>query len=314
MLRLASSWVWDFWVADDGDLFHLFFLKAPRDLDPDERHWHARVGHAVSHDLREWVEVADALAPAVGPAFDDLAIWTGSVVRDGGGWRMFYTGIDRADRGRVQRIGTAVSADLTTWTRVTERPVLVADPRWYATAGTRDPAVEEFWRDPWVFADPDGDGWHLLATARAAGVPPEDGGVLAHATSPDLRTWTVRAPLSAPGAGFGQLEVPQVEVVDGRPVLLFDCLTTELTAGRRAAGERGGIWALALDDLRGPYDVGRAHLLHDESRYVGKLVRRREGDWCLLAFHNVTADGFVGEISDPVPVFWDTDGRLTVGR
>ena len=163
-----------------------------------------------------------------------------------------------------------------------------------------------------MFADPDGDGWHLLATARAAGVPAEDGGVLAHATSPDLRTWTVRPPLSRPGAGFGQLEVPQVEVVDGRPVLLFDCMTAELGPGRRAAGETGGIWALELDDLTGPYDVGRAHLLHDQSLYVGKLVRRRDGTWCLLAFRNVAADGFVGEITDPIPVRWGEDGRLAL--
>jgi beta-fructofuranosidase len=312
VLRVDASWVWDFWVADDGALFHLFFLKAPRALHPDERHRHASVGHAVSPNLVDWVEVEDALAPSTGPAFDDLAIWTGSVVRDGGGWRMLYTGIDRADRGRVQRTGVAVSDDLMTWTRVSAEPVLVADPRWYATAGSGDPDAEEFWRDPWVFADPAGDGWHLLATARAAGVPVDDGGVLAHATSRDLDTWTVRPPLSSPGAGFSQLEVPQVEVVDGRPVLLFDCMTAELSSGRRAAGERGGIWALELDDLTGPYDVGRAHLLHDESLYVGKLVRRRDGDWCLLAFRNIGPDGFVGEITDPIPVRWDADGRLAL--
>ena len=309
MLRVEASWVWDFWLADDGDQFHLFFLRAPRGLEPDERHWHASVGHAVSHDLTDWVEVADALVPSAGPAFDDLATWTGSVVRDGNGWRMFYTGVDRVDRSRVQRIGAAASDDLMTWTRVSAEPVLVADPRWYATGGS---SAEECWRDPWVYADPGGDGWHLLATARAAGVPPEDGGVIAHATSPDLRTWTVRPPLSRPGAGFGQLEVPQVEVVDGRPVLLFDCMTAELSPARRAEGERGGIWALELDDLTGPYDVGRAHLLHDESLYVGKLVRRRDGDWCLLAFRNVTPDGFVGEVADPVPVRWGSDGRLTL--
>ena len=67
VLRVEASWVWDFWLADDGDLFHLFFLKAPRDLDPDDRHWHAVVGHAVSRDLTDWVEVADALGPSVGP-------------------------------------------------------------------------------------------------------------------------------------------------------------------------------------------------------------------------------------------------------
>ena len=142
MLRLGSSWVWDFWLADDGDLFHQFFLKAPRAHgDPDERHRHATVGHAVSRDLTDWVEVADALTPSPGPAFDDLAIWTGSVVRDGTGWRMFYTGIDRADRGRVQRIGAAVSGDLLTWTRVSSEP---SPPGSASTHGSRQnssPAV-----------------------------------------------------------------------------------------------------------------------------------------------------------------------------
>ena len=26
---LDSHWVWDFWLADDGDLFHMYYLHAP---------------------------------------------------------------------------------------------------------------------------------------------------------------------------------------------------------------------------------------------------------------------------------------------
>jgi len=26
VLRLADDWVWDSWVADDGERYHLFFL------------------------------------------------------------------------------------------------------------------------------------------------------------------------------------------------------------------------------------------------------------------------------------------------
>ena len=29
MLELTDDWVWDFWLADDGVDFHLFFLVAP---------------------------------------------------------------------------------------------------------------------------------------------------------------------------------------------------------------------------------------------------------------------------------------------
>ena len=44
-------------------------------------------------DLIHWDEAADVLAPAASPAFDDVATWTGSVVRGPDGtWFMFYTG------------------------------------------------------------------------------------------------------------------------------------------------------------------------------------------------------------------------------
>ena len=94
MLSLPDSWVWDFWFADDGERYHLFFLRASRALrDPDLRHRRASLGHAVSTDLRRWTLRADALVAADAPAPDDRAIWTGCVVRPSGGpWHLFYTG------------------------------------------------------------------------------------------------------------------------------------------------------------------------------------------------------------------------------
>ncbi len=41
VLALRDDWVWDSWVADDGENYHLFFLTAPRallgfrNLEPD---------------------------------------------------------------------------------------------------------------------------------------------------------------------------------------------------------------------------------------------------------------------------------------
>ena len=165
MLRLAASWVWDFWIADDGDRYHLFFLKASRALlDPDRRHWRATVGHATSTDLITWTEHADAVIPDDSPAFDDLATWTGSVVRDDTGrWRMFYTAVSRAEDGLAQRISSVVSDDLFTWHREEDRQVLEPDARWYETAETRE-WPDQAWRDPWVFRGQ--DGWHMLITAR----------------------------------------------------------------------------------------------------------------------------------------------------
>jgi beta-fructofuranosidase len=316
VFRLPSSWVWDFWFADDGDLFHLFFLKASRALhDPDRRHWSATIGHAVSDDLRSWTEVADALVPSDGPAFDDLATWTGSVLQaPDGSWRMFYTGVDRAGTGLVQRIGVATSADLYTWHRADSAALTAPDPAWYEQLADGQ-WFDEAWRDPWVFPDPDGDGWHMLVTARANEGDRKDRGVVGHAHSDDLRTWTVGPPLSLPGAGFGQLEVLQVANVEGRGVLLFSCQTGEMSDARIARDSIGGIWAVNIDKLTGPYDIAAAYRLHDESLYVGRLVQDRSGQWVMLAFRNLApGTGFVGEITDPMPVSWGPDGRLTLAQ
>ncbi len=309
MLRLPSSWTWDFWLAEDQGVYHLFFLKASRALhDPDLRHWRATIGHAISDDLRSWTEVADALVPSDGPAPDDLATWTGSVTRDDSGrWWMFYTGVDREGRGQVQRIRAATSTDLMTWHK-RAGVLLESDGRWYEKLSD-DNWQDEAFRDPWVFRDtPDGP-WHMLVTARARTGPKYDRGVVGHAISPDLETWALQAPLSRPDAGFGQLEVLQVEEVEGRRVLLFSCLHTEMSSERRRTGQLGGVWSVPIDHVAGPFDITRARRLTSETVYSGRLIQDTSGRWVMLAFHHVDADGsFVGELVDPVPITWNTDG------
>lgn len=308
MFTLPESWVWDFWLADDGDQYHLFFLYASRALhEPDRRHYRASIGHAVSSDLQDWTRVTDALVRGDAPAFDDLATWTGSVVRHPDGtWFLFYTGSTLTPAGNQQTIGYATSDDLMTWDKSPTNPVLRADGEWYEVLADGQWHDEAF-RDPWVFPDPDGNGWHMLVTARGRTGPADDRGVVGHAWSPDLRTWELRPPLSEPGQGFGQLEVMQVEVVDGAPVLLFSCLASDMSAAGVATGTTGGVWAVPAAGLLGPYDVADAHQVTDDALYSGRLVRRRsDGRWVLLAFHHSGTDGgFVGGVSDPLPVRWD---------
>lgn len=304
MLRLADSWAWDFWLADDGRTYHMFFLRAPRSLgDPDLRHLNVAIGHATSEDLVHWTQAADALAPAPGPAFDDAATWTGSVVRGPDGtWFMFYTGCTAGEFDVKQRIGLATSPDLYTWHRHPACPLFESDPRWYEQAGQ---GQDEAWRDPWVFPDPAGDGWHMLVTARASHGAAGERGVIGHARSADLVHWQVQPPLSQPGQGFWHLEVQQVEVVSGRPVLMFSCKPEQVAA----ASPRGAIWCVPGASVLGPFDISRASAVTGEELYSGRLIRDRAGRWVMLAFHNVEAGGgFVGEISDPIPVSWAADG------
>lgn len=313
VLRLAEDWVWDSWIADDGERYHLFFLKAPRALrDPRLRHTAARIGHATSADLAHWDVHADALAPAAS-RWDDLALWTGSVARgDDGVWRLYYSGLSTS-RGlgvNDQRIGMAESDDLFTWRRIGDAPVVAPDPRWYASL-EQHPEASATWRDPFVFKDPTGDGWHMLITARARGAPRFRDGVLGHAWSGDMRAWEPRPPISEPGAGFGELEVSQVRIVDGRPLLVFTCHPDQQSAGQLSAfGGRFCTWSVAGESLTGPWDLEGARPFRGEPMLTAApLVRRRDGTWALLGFRNLEPDASALEIVDPIPVALE-DGEL----
>lgn len=313
MLRLADSWIWDFWFADDGRAFHVFFLKARRALgDPELRHMNVAIGHATSQDLVHWTEAAEVLAAAASPAFDDVATWTGSVVRGpDGAWFMFYTGGTRTAEGVKQRIGLATSADLYTWHRHPASPLLESDARWYEQLG---PGRDEGWRDPWVFRDPAGDGWHMLVTARSSDGAPAQRGVVGYARSADLVRWQVQPPLSRADTGFWHLEVQQVEVVAGHPVLIFSCLPDQLSEERQRVSGPGAIWCVPAESPLGPFDTRRAVPVSGAELYSGRLIRDRSGQWVMLAFRNQGTEGFVGEISDPMPVAWAQDGSgLTAG-
>jgi beta-fructofuranosidase len=277
-LRLPDHWLWDFWFAVDGDDVHVFYLQAPRALgDPELRHHNATIGHAVSRDLRRWQVLADALGTGAPGAFDDLATWTGSVVRHGGRWHLFYTGIARAEDGEVQRIGLATSGDLLTWER--RGLLLEADRRWYD---------REHWRDPWVEWDPQRERWDMFICATAGGR-----GILAHAHSPDLRGWTTGPPLSPP-TDHVQLEVPQLMRDNGAWRVLF----SDVFAG-------SGIHYLSAPDRLGPYSAESRDLLpgaRPRHHYAGRVLEHR-GERLLFTWVMDDEQGvFVGELSDPVPL------------
>jgi beta-fructofuranosidase len=313
MLALPESWVWDFWFADDGQKYHLFFLYASKALkDPIARHHRAAIGHATSTDLKTWTRVTDAVVHGDAPAFDELATWTGSVTRHPDGtWYLFYTGAQLVDVQNRQTIGYATSPDLYDWTK--QGQVAEADDRWYETLADKCWHDEAF-RDPWVIPDPDGNGWHMLVTARGRTGPADDRGAVGHCWSPDLRTWEVRPPLTSVGQGFGQLEVMHTVVVEGQPFLIFSCLADNTSVARQAAGSHGGTWAAKAETALGPYDVAGAQLLADSSVYVGRLIQLRDTDqWRFIAFTNQLPDGsFGGTITDPRPVSL-VDGLLVIG-
>lgn len=303
--ELPTEWVWDFWIADDGETFHLFHLRAPTSLgDPELRHRHARIGHASSRDLRTWTDHGVVLEPGPAGTADATATWTGSVVRgDDGLWRMFYTGavfLDPDSTRNVESVLMATSPDLHDWTK-RDGFVLPASAELYEKLG--DSAwTDEAWRDPWVFRDPQGNGWHMLITARAKGSDAASGGVVGHAWSPDLDTWTPHPHLGAVSSRFPHLEVLQTVDVGGSPLTVF-CAT-------RSDGVEG-VWAMPTGPVPEDAQPDDARLIAPAPAYAGRVVRDREGTAVFLAFTRDAAGAPTG-ITDPVAVegLWRAALRL----
>lgn len=317
-LALDDKWIWDFWLARDGEDWHIFFLQADKSLgDPELRHRHVTQGHAVSRDLRNWRHLGTSFAPAAPPAWDDWTTWTGSVVAGPDKlWHLFYTGTRHgAEQGLKQRIGHARSRDLHDWTRVGDGLCLdLPGPGYeeHAPGLWHDRAM----RDPHVMRDPGGEGWLMFFTARVPGrSEPNAGGAIGFATSPDLDTWTLQPPVYAGGL-FGQMEVPQVIAHQGRWYMMF-CTA----AGHWSAAYRGlnpqepvtGTHYLMAERPRGPWTIAPGPFLDGHRparRYAGKLIEV-DGQLFYMAFlHTTPAADFAGTLSDPIPVKVDGDGHL----
>lgn len=302
MLELVDKWIWDSWYVFDGEKHHAFYLSASRALgDPNRRHRHPIVGHAISDDLKNWTVVTDALIVSDSPAFDSWTTWTGSVVKgDDGRWWMYYTGTSREDGGDIQSVGAAASDDLMTWEKISNEALVHADATWYELL---DKTIwhDQAWRDPWVFKR--GDTWHMLITARSNHGDPKTRGVLGHATSKNMVDWEVQPPLSQPGQDFGQLEVFQYEVVDGVPILLFCCGWRELSAKRQAEiGEQDASYSLSVNEDFSNLDFAKAKPFLANPVYAARLVQSKDGTWNLIGFENMVNGEFVGRLSDPIPV------------
>lgn len=315
-LHLSAKWLWDFWFAQDGSDYHIFYLQASRSLLKEElRHWNVSIGHAVSQDLRTWEILPDALSPCQSEAWDDYTTWTGSVIQHAGLWYLFYTGGKRSEKGLVQRIGLATSPDLIHWDKHPQNPLIAADSRWYELLDL-NLWHDQAWRDPWVFQHPETGRFHAFITARCHYGPADGRGVIGHARSDDLIHWEVLPPLTSPGE-FGHMEVPQLVHIQDRYYLIFSTSDTFHAAqyaqrtGRQPL--HGTLYMIAESPL-GPFRFSaNEYLLGDKvgSLYSSKLIKGPDDKWHAIAFRQFAPDGsFIGELSDPFPVYIDNEGNL----
>jgi beta-fructofuranosidase len=317
-----QHYLWDFWLVTPHEwreasaLYHLFYLQAPRTLPaPDLRHSMSTIGHAVSHNLRHWEPCGTALEAGRSGSWDDQAIWTGSIiVRDGLAY-LFYTATCRAERGLVQRIGLAVSGDLTHWERHPGNPLLEVDTRWYE-AQSAEQLEAQTWRDPYVVYSAEEQIYYMFLAARVNSGPFDGRGVIGLARSTNLLSWEALPPVNMAG-DFTEMEVPQVVALNGRYYLLF---CTGRHASARLLRTDGASWSgthyLVARSLTGPYvPLTSEPLVADASGtyYAGKLVDDIAGATRFMAWRQWDEEGhFCGGLSDPADVHILPDGCLQI--
>ena len=320
VLALKDHFVWDSWYVRDGDLWHGFYLKAPRSIgDPELRHFNVSYGHATSTDLVTWTHLGECFAPSEGPAWDDYTTWTGSVVRgDDDLWHLYYTGTSKAEEGMIQRIGHATSTDLHNWTRVGDGQILDLDGPNAAAyeVDYRGKWHDRAMRDPWVMRDPEGDGWLMYFTARADGLEePNEAGCVGFATSNDGYQWDLQPPVFT--GGYGQLEVPQVFEFGGCWYCLFCTAAIHFSEAQAKATPGGPVTGnhyLIGNGPRGPWRIGAGFMdgANPGRRYAARIVETDDG-LQILGFADWGPDGqFIGHVMDPEPVTQQPDGSLQV--
>ncbi|MEO8766546.1 MAG: glycosyl hydrolase family 32 [Ginsengibacter sp.] len=155
-----SDWeIGDITVIIHEDVYHLFHLIIPN---------HDYIAHAISNDGISWKRVNNALFVGQPGEWDDDMLWTMHVCETAGKFEMYYTGLQRRDRGVISRIGFAESGNLIDWEK-NQKNIFPIEPKgiFYETGNT-NPRKWLSFRDPFKF-EYKGEVYLLLAARSISG-------------------------------------------------------------------------------------------------------------------------------------------------
>lgn len=287
----TSSGFSDFEVGDitviiHNGVYHLFHLIIPN---------HDYIAHAVSKDGISWKRVKNALFVGDPGEWDDDMLWTMDVRHDDGKFNMYYTGLQRKDRGRISRIGFAASDDLIEWKK-TDKPVLFVEPQgMYYENAEDNPRNWLSFRDPYRF-DHEGE-MYLLVCARSNTGPLSRRGCVGVVKISGHDTPQFLPPLLYPRA-YDDIECPCLFTLNGNYYLL----------GSIREDIKVRYWT--APSFFGEYHSFHADVLLPNGNYAARIV---EDGAHLLLFNFYYTQGRVDLLRVlPPPKQLDTDdkGRL----
>jgi beta-fructofuranosidase len=138
-----SDWeIGDITVIIHKGVYHLFHLIIPN---------HDYIAHAISKDGISWKRVNNALFVGHPGEWDDDQLWTMHVCEVNNKFEMYYTGLQRKDRGLISRIGFAESTDLMEWNKNTKGIYPIEPKGVYYEAADTNPRTWLSFRDPFRF-------------------------------------------------------------------------------------------------------------------------------------------------------------------
>lgn len=203
-----SDWeIGDITVIIHKGVYHLFHLIIPN---------HDYIAHAISHDGISWQRINNALFVGHPGEWDDDMLWTMHVVEKNGLFEMYYTGLQRKDRGVVSRVGFAWSEDLINWTKERKQLYPIEPKGIFYETQEQNPRKWLSFRDPFYFHYQGED--YLLIAARAVSGPVSRRGCVGvvKITGDELE---LMPPLLYPHV-YDDIECPCVFELNGRYYLL----------------------------------------------------------------------------------------------
>ncbi len=339
-----DKYMWDFWFAriksESSNSLHVFYLQADKsncsfnDVNKDKN---STIGHAVLTDYG-WKEHTEIALKAGAPgSWDDLSIWSGSIIEDNstGLFNMFYTARTRSDKPiwtpsewqRPQKIGLATSTNLINWQR--------------AQASIKAPVIDNpgsnclfdgvAWRDPYVLKAGD-EYWCLLTTRIPQGkvgfdqVRWDSGGCIVALTSERLDQWDSSQPqLITTADQFYEMEVPQLfwrHEQGGKRYYLLFCTWEKACSQKRRKEQSSRNWQTGTyylsseiadeNDWQMPRFKGEAQILAP-NLYAGKIIGENTITPVFFGFHTSDIAGrFAGGLSDPIAVNFNGDGSISL--
>jgi beta-fructofuranosidase len=281
-----SDWeIGDIDVIIHESTYHLFHLIIPN---------HDYIAHATSHDGISWRRTKNALFVGHPGEWDDDMLWTMHVAKKPNGFCMYYTGLQRKDKGSVQKIGFAVSRDLVHWEKASNAEIPFGTSGPYYEDLANNPRGWLSFRDPFSFSHQGEE--YLLICARSHSGPTSRRGCIGLAQRIEQQ-WALLPPLLFPMV-YDDIECPCAFYLNDRYYIL----------GSIREDIKVRYWF--SNEFRGEYHSFRADVLLPQGNYAARVVKDKDHLLVYNFFYLHEQVNAYRVLPPPKQLETDPDGRL----